>query len=165
MVLEDRSRFWKTEKMPPPRAIPCPLCGQGFFKASLPIHLKSCEIKTSNLLGSPVCPHTSLSRVVTSCCLSLPLLLRCVWLTHTHSSYPRACTPTTNTSSAVPILSIRNQEQRAAPAHEHLQKGAARIATTRCSCLRLQAAQRPISCGRTGENGRVADEENGEHEH
>ena len=41
--------------MPPPRAIPCPLCGEGFFKASLPFHLKSCEQKQANLVVP--CPY------------------------------------------------------------------------------------------------------------
>jgi hypothetical protein len=41
--------------MPPPRSIPCPLCGRGFFKASLPFHLKSCEQKTANLMVP--CPY------------------------------------------------------------------------------------------------------------
>jgi len=41
--------------MPPPRAIPCPLCGEGFFKASLPFHLKSCEQKQVNLVVP--CPY------------------------------------------------------------------------------------------------------------
>mmetsp|Transcript_14654 Transcript_14654/g.37084 ORF Transcript_14654/g.37084 Transcript_14654/m.37084 type:complete len:625 (+) Transcript_14654:182-2056(+) len=31
--------------MPPPMAIPCDLCGQQFFKRSLPIHRKQCEKK------------------------------------------------------------------------------------------------------------------------
>jgi len=41
--------------MPPPRAIPCPMCGEGFFKASLPFHLKSCEQKQANLIVP--CPY------------------------------------------------------------------------------------------------------------
>ncbi|KAK2948875.1 hypothetical protein BLNAU_16218 [Blattamonas nauphoetae] len=35
--------------MPPPRAIPCPICGKMFFKTSLPIHQKQCEDKNKFL--------------------------------------------------------------------------------------------------------------------
>lgn len=31
--------------MPPPRSIPCEICGKGFFKLSYPIHLKQCKVK------------------------------------------------------------------------------------------------------------------------
>lgn len=31
--------------MPPPRSIPCEICGKGFFKSSYPIHLKQCQLK------------------------------------------------------------------------------------------------------------------------
>mmetsp|Transcript_30932 Transcript_30932/g.99321 ORF Transcript_30932/g.99321 Transcript_30932/m.99321 type:complete len:133 (-) Transcript_30932:60-458(-) len=32
--------------MPPPRSVTCTMCGQQFFKASLPFHVKQCRLKT-----------------------------------------------------------------------------------------------------------------------
>mmetsp|Transcript_14486 Transcript_14486/g.33288 ORF Transcript_14486/g.33288 Transcript_14486/m.33288 type:complete len:350 (-) Transcript_14486:31-1080(-) len=42
--------------MPPPRSVTCTMCGQQFFKASLPFHVKQCRLKTEAIpISCPGC--------------------------------------------------------------------------------------------------------------